>query len=103
MINDIRANLPQIREALRELPGVIHNLSEQAASGQVRVKMDSPEISAVRRELVSQRKQRFWLIVAATAGISAALTYGLEASAWVTGPLVLATLVSGWLARPNAL
>ena len=102
MINDIRTNLPQLREALRDLPSVIHNLSSQAASGQVQVRMDSPEMRAVRRELIHQRKQRFWLIVAATAGISAAVTYGLESSPWVTAPLVVATLISGWLARPGA-
>ncbi len=102
MLSDIRTNLPQLREALRELPAVIHNLSEQAAQGQVRVKMDSPEMRAVRKELIDQRKQRFWLIVAATAGISAAVTYGLDSSAWVTGPLVIAALFAGWLARPGA-
>jgi len=102
MLDDLRTNLPQLREALRDLPGVIHHVSQQAASGEIRVRMDSPEMQTLKQELEDQRTQRFWLIVAATAGISAAVTYGLEANAWVTAALTGLALVTGWLARPRS-
>ena len=102
MFEDLRTNLPQLREALRDLPGVIHHVSQQAARGEIRVRMDSPEMHRLKQELEDQRTQRFWLIFAATAGISAAVTYGLEASAWVTAALAGLALVTGWLARPRS-
>ncbi|MEO1246676.1 MAG: ubiquinone biosynthesis regulatory protein kinase UbiB [Pseudomonadota bacterium] len=101
MLKDIRDNLPQLREALRELPGVMQHLAEQANSGQIRVRMDSPAMLAVQRELADQRKQRFWLILAAAAGISSAVTYGLDASGWATGALLAGAVITGWLARPR--
>ena len=102
MIKDVRENLPQLREALRDLPSVVHNLSAQLAEGEVHVRMDSPEMRLVQRELASQRQQRFWLIIAAILGISGAVTYGLDKSGWVTGILVGAALVAGWIARPGS-
>lgn len=102
MLDDLRTNLPQLREALRDLPGVIHHVSQQAASGEIRVRMDSPEMQRLKRELEDQRTQRFWLIFAATAGISGAVTYGLGASPWATATLVGLAAFTGWLARPRA-
>ena len=102
MLKDVRENLPQLREALRELPGVMHQLTEQASSGRIQVRMESPAMLAVQRELADQRKQRFWLILAATAGISAAVTYGLGSAGWVTAALAAGAVVAGWLARPSA-
>lgn len=102
IIKDVRENLPQLREVLRDLPSAIHHLAAQAANGEINVRMDSPEMRAVRRELIDQRKQRFWLIIAATTGISAAVTFGLQESGWVTGLLLATAVVSGWLARPGA-
>lgn len=102
MLDDLRTNLPQLREALRELPGVIHHVSQQAANGEIRVRMDSPEMRKLKRELEDQRTQRFWLIFAATAGISAAVTYGLQSNLWVTAALAGLAAVTGWLARPRA-
>ena len=102
MLKDIRDNLPQLREVLRELPGVVQQLTEQTASGRINVRMESPAMLAVQRELADQRRQRFWLILAATAGISAAVTYGLDAGGWVTAALAAVALIAGWLARPAA-
>jgi ubiquinone biosynthesis protein len=73
MWNDLRTNLPHIREALRELPNAIHRLAEQAGNGEVRVRVDAPEIEHLYAELVRTRKQRFWLTVVATAAIVAAI------------------------------
>ncbi len=102
MLDDLRTNLPQLREALRDLPGVIHHVSQQAASGQIQVRMDSPEMKKLKRELEDQRTQRFWLIFAATTGISAAVTYGFGSNVWVTAALSGLAAITGWRARPRA-
>jgi ubiquinone biosynthesis protein len=73
MWNDLQTNLPHIREALRELPNAIHRLAEQAGNGEVRVRVDAPEIEHLYAELVRTRKQRFWLTVLATAAIVASI------------------------------
>ena len=71
MLADLRQNLPHIREALRELPGAVHRLAEQAASGEVRVRADADEIRLLYGELVRIRKQRVWLTIAAVAAAAA--------------------------------
>jgi ubiquinone biosynthesis protein len=73
MLNDLRTNLPHIREALRELPNAIHRVAEQAGNGEVRVRVDAPEIEHLYAELVRARKQRFWLTVVATTAIVASI------------------------------
>ena len=101
MLDDVRSKLPQLREALKDLPKAMHHLSRQIASGPLPVHMDSPAIQKLQRELEDQRRQRFWLIVAASAGISAAVTYGLETTIWVTAALAVTAAAAGWRARPR--
>ena len=73
MIEDIRENLPHIREALRELPAAIRHLAEQAKSGNIELEIRAEQIEALRVELQRQRKQRFWLTIAATTALVIAL------------------------------
>lgn len=102
MLDDLRGKLPQLREALKDLPETMHRLSRQIASGPLPARTDSPAIQKLQHELEDQRRQRFWLIVAASAGISAAVTYGLETTVWVTAALAGTAAVAGWRARPRA-
>lgn len=86
MLNNLRADLPQIREALRELPGVVRYLSEQISRGDLKLKLQSPELREIRDQLRKQQKQRYWLAVGATAIITGTLilTWGfLPALAWI--------------------
>ena len=101
MLDELRGKLPQLREALKDLPETMHRLSRQIASGPLPVRMDSPAIQKLQHELEDQRRQRFWLIVAASAGISAAVTYGLETTVWVPAALAGTAALAGWRARPR--
>ena len=76
-MEDLRENLPHLREALRELPGAIRHLAELAATGDFNVNVQAEEIQQLRDELQRQRKQRFWLTIAATAAIVATLIFAL--------------------------
>ena len=51
VIDDIRENLPQFRQALRELPSAIRELSDRAASGNLTFDLHSEELEKIRREL----------------------------------------------------
>jgi len=100
-IRDMRDNLPQLREALRELPGAIHQLSEQAAKGTLHFKVDSTELEEIQRELGTQRRQRYWLACGMTAVISGALLLGLEAVTWLGWSLVIVGVVIAIAVRPG--
>ena len=70
VLGDLRENLPQLRDALRELPAAIKHLADQAAEGKLRVRAHTPELKLLREQLERQHKQRFLLAVGLTAAIS---------------------------------
>ena len=100
MLDDLRENLPQLREAMRELPGIIQYLGEQAAEGRIRFNVQSPELKAIQERLEAQGRQRFWLATAATAFISGALMMTLGAFPELAWGLLAAGAVAGFMARP---
>ena len=73
MLEDLRENLPQIRDALRELPAAIRYLADQAESGGDQREKQTAEISKIRLELVSLHRQRTWLRAAIVLVSAAAL------------------------------
>ena len=101
MIHDLRQNLPQLRDALRELPGVVQHLAEQIKTGDLKLKMDSPELKQIRSELKAQQRQRFWLALTVTAALGGVLTLVLEGNVLLGGSLLAAGAVAAWFGRPN--
>ena len=102
LIDDLRENLPQFRQALRELPGAIRELSDRASSGDLTLDLHSAEIERIRRELAAQRQQRYWLSVAMTSIIAGTLVLTLEGNAWIGGGLLVAGMLGIYAGRPNA-
>ena len=100
MLRDVRDNLPQLRDALRELPTILHHLGEQAAEGRIRFNLQSPELRAIRRQLDEQRRQRYWLAAAATSVISGALVVAVGPVVWPGFVLLGFGAVAAWVARP---
>ena len=102
LLKNIREDLPQIREALRELPGVIRYMSAQISRGDLKLNLQSPELEEIRDQLRKQQKQRYWLAVGATAIITGTLilTWGfLPSVAWA----LIATGILGTIAgRPRS-
>ena len=101
MINNLRQDLPQIRDALRELPGVVHYLSEQISSGNLQFNVQAPELIEIRNQLRKQQQQRYWLAVGATGVITGTviLTLGfLPVAAWA---LIAAGVLAIFAGRPR--
>jgi ubiquinone biosynthesis protein len=101
LLDGIRENVPQIRETMRELPGVIRLLTEQAAKGRVSFNVRSAELEESNLRIARQQQQRFWLAVGITAFVSGVLILGLEAAPFAGFSLLavgLAALVAG---RPS--
>ena len=76
-ISDLRENLPELREAMRELPGAIRHLAARAKDDNINGRKQAAEIQQLRDELKRQGKQRFWLTIAATAAIVAAIVFSV--------------------------
>ncbi len=102
MIDDLRENLPQLRQALRELPGVIRELSERAKAGDLALDLRSAEIERIRSELEGQRRQRYWLVVATTSLLAGTLVLTLYSSPVIGGGLLVAGALAVYAGRPNA-
>jgi ubiquinone biosynthesis protein len=86
----IREDLPQIRDALRELPGVVKYVSEQIANDQLHFDVRSTQLDDIRRQLATDRRQRFLLTVGAVAFLSGVLVLTLGTTSWPGWLLVAA-------------
>jgi ubiquinone biosynthesis protein len=98
LIDTFRENVPQIRETMRELPGVIRLLTEQAAKGQLSFNVQSAGLKEIGRRLARQQRQRFWLGVGFTAFVSGILVLCLAPSpltGWGLLVIGIAALAAG--------
>ncbi len=102
MIDDLRENLPQLRHALRELPGTIRELTDRAKAGDLALELRSAEIERIRSELEGQRRQRYWLIIAMTSLLAGTLVLTLQGNAALGGGLLVAGALAVYAGRPNA-
>ncbi len=99
LLKDVRDNLPQLRDALRELPAAIQTLSEQAANGKIHLNLKSPELERIQSQLAEQRRQRYWLTVAGVGIIAATLVLTLGNLPWLGWTLLGAGVVAGITAK----
>ena len=100
LVNDVRDNLPQLRDAMRALPGIVQHLGEQVSSGRINFNLQSPDMREIREQLAAQRRERYWLTIAATAVICGALVMVLGTTPLFAWSLLGAGAVAGLIARP---
>jgi ubiquinone biosynthesis protein len=100
VMRGIRENLPQLRDALQELPGAIRFLSEQAARGKLRFDLRAPAIEELTRELKRQQRQRFWLACGLTAIVSGVLLLTLGGTLWAGWALLMVGASAVLAGRP---
>lgn len=100
LLKDLRENLPQFRDAMRELPGIIHHLGEQATEGRIKFNLQSPELRQIREQLANQQRQRYWLTAAATAIVSGVLVMTLGSTPVLAWALLAAGGIAAYAARP---
>lgn len=102
VLESLRENLPQLRDAIRELPGVIRHLSEQASRGKLQMNIESTDLSALRQALSEQQRQRFFLGAGGTASICGVLLLGLGSAPAFGWILLAAGILSIVIARPTS-
>ena len=90
-LRDFRNQLPDMQEALRELPGVVKRLADSSENGRLRLTMESDELTEMRAEMqTNARRQRQFNLGLVIAGGGVALLV-LAGVPWVGG----ATLGAG--------
>ncbi len=97
----LREDLPQIREAARELPGVVRYLSEQISNDALKFELNTPELEEIRDQLKTQHKQRFTLTVGASALICGTLVLTLGSNAILGWTLVAVGALISLAGRPK--
>ncbi len=100
ILQDFRQNLPQLRDAMRELPAIIQHLGDQAEEGIKQVTLESAELRKIREELAIQQRQRYWLTAAATAVVSGVLVIIFGSTPEVGWALLAAGGIAAFAARP---
>jgi ubiquinone biosynthesis protein len=100
MLKDVRENLPQLRDALRELPAILNHVGEQVAEGRMQFNVQSPELKEIQKQLQEQRRQRYWLTAAATSVVSGALIMTLGSVPWIGWALLGTGAIAAYVARP---
>lgn len=100
MLNDLRNNLPQLRSALLELPAIIEHLSERSNDRQADAAARLAELQLVREQSTLQRRQNFWLTIAATTAVSGTLILTFASVPAMGLGLLVATGVAAVMARP---
>ncbi|MDX1516772.1 MAG: ubiquinone biosynthesis regulatory protein kinase UbiB [Woeseiaceae bacterium] len=71
-VDDVRENLPHLRDALRELPDAIRQLAQRASDGDPDSQRAIDELRELRAELSRQRRQQLWLALVAGAALATA-------------------------------
>ena len=100
LLNDLRQNLPQLRDALQELPVILRHLGEQASEGRIKLNLQSPELKEIRQQLATQQRQRYWLTTAATAIVSGVLVMTLGDIPELAWGLLAGGAIAAYAARP---
>lgn len=101
VIDGIRENLPQLREALRELPGALRSLSDQASEGNLSMRVRSTELEALQKQMEDQQSQRFLLGTGGTLIIAGTLALTLGSMSYLGGGLLAAGIAAFVAARPR--
>lgn len=99
-LDQLREDLPQIREAVRELPGVVRYLSEQINNETLKFDLKAPELEQIRDQLKAQHKQRFTLTIGASALVCGTLVLTLGSNAILGWALIAAGAVISLAGRP---
>jgi ubiquinone biosynthesis protein len=94
-----RRQLPDINEAVRALPQLLHQVIQKAGEGTLRIRMDQAPYEEMRREIRSSGRRRDQTIVGAAVLLAGIVWLALRVD-WLPGALMTAAgLLSVLLAR----
>ena len=100
IVKNIRDNLPQIRETLREMPNILKKLTTRVNNNDLDTRQ-SIEIQNLKNQLYKQQKQRFFISIGSTAIISATLILLFSNITWLGWLLIILGITSIFFANPK--
>ncbi|MDH3272908.1 MAG: ubiquinone biosynthesis regulatory protein kinase UbiB [Gammaproteobacteria bacterium] len=101
VLEDIRENLPQLRQSLRDLPTVLKQIADQASSEDPAARKQVVEFRKLREDMQVHQRQRYWLTATATGVISGTLLLALEGNVYLAAALYAIAAVAAFVARPR--
>ena len=101
ILDDFRENLPELRQALRDLPTVLKQIADQASSEDPAARKQVAEFRKLREDLRKGQRQRYWLTAAATGVISGTLLLALESNIYLAATLYAIAAVAAFVGRPR--
>ena len=100
IVKNIRDNLPQLRETLREMPNILKKLTARVNDNDFHTRQ-SLEIQNLKNQLYKQQKQRFFISIGSTAIISATLILLFSNITWLGWLLIILGITSIFFANPK--
>ena len=100
IVKNIRDNLPQLRETLREMPNILKKLTTRVNDNDFHARQ-SLEIQNLKNQLYKQQKQRFFISIGSTAIISATLILLFSNITWLGWLLIILGITSIFFANPK--
>ena len=100
-LEQLREDLPQIREALRELPGVVRYLSEKIANDELKLDLPAEQLEKMGAQFKAQQKQQFLLIMGACGLVCGTLVIVLTPALVVGSGLLAAGAALVYTGRPR--
>ena len=100
IVKNIRDNLPQLRETLREMPNILKKLTTSVNDSDSHARQ-SLEIQNLKNQLYKQQKQRFFISTGSTAIISATLILLFSNITWLGWLLIILGITSIFFANPK--
>ncbi|SUZ78141.1 uncharacterized protein METZ01_LOCUS30995 [marine metagenome] len=100
IVKNIRDNLPQLRETLREMPNILKKLTTSVNDNDSHARQ-SLEIQNLKNQLYKQQKQRFFISIGSTAIISATLILLFSNITWLGWLLIILGITSIFFANPK--
>ena len=100
IVKNIRDNLPQLRETLREMPNILKKLTTSVNNNDSHARQ-SLEIQNLKNQLYKQQKQRFFISIGSTAIISATLILLFSNITWLGWLLIILGITSIFFANPK--
>jgi ubiquinone biosynthesis protein len=102
LASQLRRQLPDLSEALRMLPQVLQQAVQQAADGNLRLKVEQPGIEELRAELRASARRRDTTIVGAVTLLGGLVWLAVSFNPWPGVVLAAAGVLAITLARRGA-
>ena len=103
VLGRLREQLPDLSETIEAMPQLLQQLVQQAADGQLEIRVRDPAMAALERQIAADSKRRYVTASGTAILIAGTLWIGFAANpAWLGWALVAAAAVLLWRARPRA-